>query len=442
MAVQKLYKTKPLDCWDRAKELRLNHYRDVWEAKEKGKLLVTGGEYSFPPLLAGLGDFEFLGGEPYGASLAASDPAFVVKCHETTASKGYPENLCSYMRIYWGTMFLDETSPKTFPFFGKFIKPDFCFPWAMCESQGKWYQTVAEHFKIPTYVICTPLRPHDNDRERRESHVQALVTQFEDAIEWLQKITKRGYDDEKLVDAVTNEIDATALWAKVCELNKAIPAPLDMKSMYSLYVINGLIRYRKEAPEFFQTLYDEVKDRVANRIAALATEKYRYLHDPEPVWHYLKMFRFLEQYGAVCVASLYSFTVGTAFERGENGSWVPAKTMKERGTTLKTRGEALRALAESYIDRPGVMAWYPANKVIDTVKIAQDWHCNGAILSLNRGCTLTGGQLEVRLALQEAGIPTMLYEANMADPREFDEKGFLRRIEVFMDTQGLKKLGD
>jgi benzoyl-CoA reductase subunit B len=257
----------------------------------------------------------------------------------------------------------------------------------------------------------------------------------------MQKVTNRPhYDDEALIDAVANEIDATALWAKCCEYNKLTPAPLDMKTMYSLYIINGLIRYKPEAKEFFKVLLDEVKYRVDNQIAAVGTERFRLLHDPEPVWHYLKLFRYVEQYGAVCNASLYAFTVGTAFERGENGSWVAAKTCAEKGLQMKTREDALRALAESYIDRPGVMSWYPKNKTEDELRITRDWNCNGAILSLNRGCTLTAGTMEAKKLLQDNGYPVVLYEANMADPREFDEKGILRRIDLFMDSQGLQKL--
>ncbi len=438
----KRYETKPLDCWEKAKELRQNHYRDVWEAREKGKLLFTGAESSFLPLPAGLGEFEFLGGEPFGASSAATDTDFVIRCHEAVAEKGYPGNLCAYQQVYWGAMFLDKSSPKTMPSFGKFVRPDLALTWAMCEGHGKWYQTVAEYFGIPVYVIETPLRPHsDNDADRRESHVRALMTEFEDAIEWMMKITgKDRYDDEKLIEAVANEINSTAMWAKCCELNKNIPAPLDMKTMYSLYVINSISRHKKETADFFEALYDELKDRVANQIAAVATERFRLYHDPEPPWYYLKMFRYLEEYGAVCNASLYSFTVGTAFERGKTGSWVAAKTMKDSGKVLKTRYDALVALAESYIDRPGFMAWYPRNKTDDAVRITTDWKCDGALLSLNCGCTLAAGQMESKLALEKAGFPVMLYDANMTDPRGFDEAGLLRSIDTFMAAQGLRKI--
>lgn len=431
MAELKRYRTKPLDCWQKAKELRIQHYRDVWEAKEKGKLLFTGGEYSFLPLPAGLGDFEFLGGEPYGATIG-TDPILSVQCAEATEAKNFARDMCSYMRLYWGSMFLDR-SP-----FGKFIRPDMCLTWHLCESHGKWYQMVGEHFGIPTFVTEIPLRPDD---VRKASHVKYMVAQLQETIEWMQKQTGRPYDDEKLIEAVSNEITATALWAKVCELNKHIPAPLDLKSMFSLYIVNSLIRYKKEAVDFYRSLYDEVQDRVKNQIAALATERCRLYHDTEPVWHFLQLFRYAEKYGAVCAASFYVFLVGTAFEADEKGSWVAAKTMEERGLKLHSREEALRVLAESYINRPGLQGWQVRPKVADSVRIAQDWHCDGAILHFNRGCEgLSMGLSEVRLAMKKAGIPTMTYESNMVDPREFSASQIIDSIEAFLESMNLTKL--
>ena len=40
---------------------------------------------------------------------------------------------------------------------------------------------------------------------------------------------------------------------------------------------------------------------------------------------------------------------------------------------------------------------------------AEDWNCDGTILSLNRGCTLTAKQMEVKRALKENRIPALLY---------------------------------
>ena len=40
MTTQQKYKTKPLDCWQWGKELRLEAYQDLVTGHEKGKLLV------------------------------------------------------------------------------------------------------------------------------------------------------------------------------------------------------------------------------------------------------------------------------------------------------------------------------------------------------------------------------------------------------------------
>ena len=71
------YKTAPLKCWQKGKELRLEAYRDLATGHEKGKLLVLGCAATPYGMLAGLGDFVFLAGEPYGASVAADPPVSI-----------------------------------------------------------------------------------------------------------------------------------------------------------------------------------------------------------------------------------------------------------------------------------------------------------------------------------------------------------------------------
>ncbi|MEE8149931.1 MAG: benzoyl-CoA reductase, bzd-type, subunit O, partial [candidate division Zixibacteria bacterium] len=65
------YKTEPLKCWKKAKELRLDYYKDYQEAHSKGGLRWVGGAWAFDAIPAGLGrDVYNITGEPYGASIA------------------------------------------------------------------------------------------------------------------------------------------------------------------------------------------------------------------------------------------------------------------------------------------------------------------------------------------------------------------------------------
>lgn len=246
MAVKEIkrYKTEPLKCWGKAKELRANHYKKLHSAKQLGLLTVTGGVEGFTPLVAGLGDFAFQGAEPWGASIAV-DPTFSTLCSEAIEAKNYARDLCSYMRNYWGSMILDRS-----PFGGPFPKPDFCFQTHFCDSHAKWFQVVSEYFKVPYKGIDMPVGPHTPEHDKLK--LQYLKGQLHEAIEWMEKITGRKYNDELLIQAVYNECRATSLWAEICSYQKYIPAPLDQKSIFTLYVMAVLMRHEKESGDFYE----------------------------------------------------------------------------------------------------------------------------------------------------------------------------------------------
>lgn len=74
--------------------------------------------------------------------------------------------------------------------------------------------------------------------------------------------------------------------------------------------------------------------------------------------------------------------------------------------------------------------------------IARGWKVDGVLLHLNRGCegSLLGVP-ENRLALLDAGLPTIVFEGSMADSRDVDEASTKKRLDTFMDLLGVKKLG-
>mgnify|MGYP001606822850 FL=1 len=112
------------------------------------------------------------------------------------------------------------------------------------------------------------------------------------------------------------------------------------------------------------------------------------------------------------------------------------------GIELKNRDDAVRYYARKTVNKPiwaGVFG-LANDKSSQVLQIIQQWKANGLIIHLNRGCEgLAGQQLETKLACQQAGIPTMTYEGNMGDKREFDEAQTIDRLEAFMEGLGLKK---
>ena len=429
------YPTEPLKCWGRAKEIRQQFYERYRDIKDEGGIRWIGGAWSLSAVPAGLGrDVACLTSEPYGATIAFDKP-FSTRCMEAAEKKGFARDLCSYMRNYWGSVILNE-----YALGGPFPKPDFIWQDHICCSHAKWYQVVSDlEGGLPFFCVDVAAGPaHEID----DNKINYLTGQMLDGIEWMEKVTGRTYDDELLLEACQNEFRSTSLWAEISCLNKARPAPLDEKSMYSLYVLGTLAKHQKDVADFYEELRDETADRAARGIAACAYERCRLISDTQPPWAFLKVFRYLERFGAVSVGSLYTFGLIGLFEVKEDGTWGPRTTPMDAGADLSSREKILRAYAEWNLHKPEWQHFYsPHLKSEMMIRICKEWNVDGVMLHYNRGCEgLSLGIAENRLALIEAGYPVLPFEGNMGDEREFDEARTMSRMDSFMETLDLHRI--
>jgi benzoyl-CoA reductase subunit B len=272
--------------------------------------------------------------------------------------------------------------------------------------------------------------------ELNENRLRYVVRQLEEAIKWMEEITGREYDDERLIKAVYNFCKSTSLWAEICCLNKAVPAPLEEKTMYSLYVLNTLMPSKEETVRFYEKLRNEIRDRVKKGEGALETEeKLRVMTDTQPPWAFLEIWRYLNERGVVSIGSLYTFGLMGTFEVKEDGTWGPATPPDEKGIEVTTREEALRVLAEWALRKPEWQHFYDSKLRSDLIiRIAREWKVDGVLLHYNRGCEgLSIGIAETALALKRAGVPVMGFEGNMGDEREFDLEGTKAKIDAFIE---------
>ncbi len=432
------YSTERLKCWGKAKSLRENYYKGFAEAHEKGGIRWAGGAWSFDAIPSGLGDDVWaLTGEPYGATVAWNKD-FATECQEAIETKGYARDLCSYMRNYWGSILINKYAWPQYS--EEFPKADFIWQDHICCSHSKWYQVASElEGGVPMYSIDVSVGPYG---KLTDSKINYIVGQMHDGIKWLEKVTGRDYNDELLIKAVHNEFRSCHYWAAICALNKTIPAPLDEKSMYSLYVLGTLRKSAQWTADFYEKeLYPEVKDRVKRGIAAVENERCRVMTDTQPPWAFLKVFRYLEKYGCVSVGSLYTFSLIGLWEDQEDGTWGPRAIPD---IEITNRDEALRALAEWNLSKPEWQHFYhPKLKSEMMIRIAREWKLDGVLLHFNRGCEgLSLGIAENRLAIQKAGFPVMPFEGNMGDEREFDLTKTMTRIDAFMESLELEKIAE
>lgn len=429
------YPTRPLESWEKAKELRVKLSSEIRNAGNGVRLSVQGVNLFPTALLAGIEEAGMTDAEP-DLSGVTSDSTLYRECHEPDTLRGYKESCCDSVRKPWicSTKTIFIAAPP-----GKQVKPDLCMDIMVCPHQPKVNQAVKGSDKIPHMVIETPAFLEGT----RVHHEDFLVVQLHDVIEWMEKTFKREYDDEKLIEATYTEWDVAVLYARIVDKIKHTPAPIDLLGLYPFVTPTMRAgRHRKEVKEICQMLLDELEVRVRDGIAVAGNERCRLLHEGNMPYFYVNMLPFTREYGAVMIGGRTLFGLFSAFRVKEDGTWEIPETPRERGIEIRSREDALRSLAELLLyNSPTISGYqYPA-MARESVKVARDWKADGVIIHIDRGCrSMTAGTTEIKRMLEKKGIPAVTYEGNTVDPVGFNRTEVETRIEAFMNRLGLTRL--
>jgi benzoyl-CoA reductase subunit B len=311
---------------------------------------------------------------------------------------------------------------------GERLIPHFHLDALGCQGQIKAAALYSHYYNIPSFYLELPLSPEQSDY---------LVSQLYDAIEWMERVTGKEYNDELLIEAVYNEWRTRVRFGRIIEFQKTIPAPLTQKNLASFAVLLWRAAgYRREVSDFFQLALDEVRERAQNQIAALSTERFRLIHEGPNTWYPSTVFKYPQKYGAIYIGSWLYFTEFGAFSVREDGSFYVPRTPEERGIQLKTREDALQSLAELFLNCN--QRFLVEERVEQRLKLAEDWHADGVVFALDRGCPgNTCASMETILAMKQKGIPVLTYDTACANPGEFAEAEYQSRMDAFLESLGL-----
>ncbi|MFC2021306.1 2-hydroxyacyl-CoA dehydratase [Chloroflexota bacterium] len=436
--VKRTYETRPLDCWAKAKELRRNFYRNEVDARERGLFLVDA--FNSYNTIAGIPNCHTILLQPYGASIAAEGNKFARECRAVSEGMGYGRDQCGYMLNWTGALNSNRG------LLGKeFHQRDFAVAESnYCDCNSKHSQVLAEFQGIPHNWTDMVGYYGEPDAERDEARIEYLVTQQLELIEWLEKITGQEFDHENFIETAKGQMRLAAFRADTLACLQHIPSPIDQKSLYSLLPLGSLVRsHQQETEAFWKSVRDEMRWRVENNIAAVATERFRWVELEPPPWFFLRYYRYMEEYGAVCLGTMYQ---QVRWEEQPDGTWTRPPTPLERGDPFGSSEDVIRARIR---ERNGGTGSQPVGhgarheQYIDRfLRNYWAYKCNGAFLTLHRsglGCVF--GMREVALRLQEEGIPYAHYETSHPGDRcDLDESRMLEQLDTFMETQGLRKL--
>jgi len=433
MATKQLWETRPLEFWAKAKELRAGWQKSI-ESTEK---VVGQGNCNWADAFPALTIIE---DNPVGAMMQNKNEPYARKARLASEIRGWGREICGYQGNCWGGQFLGYIDDGTPWPRRKLVVPMPC----VCDQHAKRGQQARDFENMPQWMAdqCTyfgPLDPARND-PMLEHKVYCNLRMVND----IERIFGQPFSDERMIELISSN---TAVREYGKELSyimaTTIPSPLSVKDLYSVYTIGGLTKVNpEETVNFWKMVRDEVKWRADNQIAAVGNEQFRFIEAHPPSWHYMKYYRYLEEYGAICMGSQYSHMMGGVFEYKPDGSIGERDTYRlPADTPMETREDIFRVF-QGYEARAlnafKTDEYLRRDAIVEFAKIFQS---DGALLAIWRhgvGCTLT--RKEQAMYLRDAGISVMHYEGSQPGDRiDLDEKRFLDQLDTWMQSHGLRR---
>ncbi len=407
-----------------------NIYTAAHEAKQQGKKLAYIMVTSQYDEIVRAMDIVPMPTENYAGLCAAKREMdrFLLKAEED----GYSQVLCSYARIGLGFDSLRKeagTIPKGSPDGGMPIPDMMLGSSAVCDPRFKWYQAAGRFLHVPTYSIdCVAPPPQADLSEVRDSYIKYQKEQFLGLIAFLEAQTGKKMDMERLWETIRLGDKAWQLWYEVDRLRVAVPSPMPAQDHFSIMVPGYYYAGTQAAVDFYQELYDEVKQRVDSKTGVIPDETYRLLYGGGlPPWHTLWIFNYFESFGAVFVAE----NVYRNYDPVEVPSHIkdPVDYLAWR-TFLRYTQRYDEARANSGNPR-----------IERLLQMIEDYQTCGVVFHACRSCRATTiGQIHLKNVLAEyTDIPMMQLVSDMVDLRDYSEAQWKAQIGAFMDALAARR---
>lgn len=392
-----------IKCAKKMRDLMTTYYMDALTAKQNNKLvawITSGGPVE--PLVAM--DIIPVYPENHGAMIGASKMGkdFCAKAEDM----GYSSDLCSYARTDIACSVV-----KGGPI-GGLPEPDMLICCNnICGTVLKWYEVQARFYNVPLFILDTPIC-HTGYTPEIAAYVRAQIDEY---IIFLEQVTKKKLNDDKMAHVGRLAYEGQRLWQKVLNTTAQKPSPMSAFDAFFFLALIVTLRGTQIAVDFYTELIKEMDQRIAAGISSVPNEKYRLLWDNLPVWYELKwLSNKFSDHNACLVADTYT------------SAWCGAIKYIDENNFLNSIAEAYtRIYLNIGIDQM-------ADQVVGMIKF---YDADGFVMHSNRSCKpYSFGQMDImRIVREKTGIPVLMIEADMVDPGNFSQSQVETRIDTFME---------
>jgi benzoyl-CoA reductase subunit B len=394
------------------KELLLGWYERIASAPQTGTKLA----YTFVPgnvaeLLRAFG-FELV--FPEINSLQAGIKKSSDRLISIAEDCGYSSDVCGYVKTDVGMVLSGGCGPIGLPL----PKPDLLLcSFTGCTTFIKWFEALAELHGVPLVMLDVPyLREGESIRPEDRTYV---VRQLEELVSVCEAVTGVRYDPDRLREILRRSAEAEELWVQILLSARNRPSPFDayfeaVFFMAPIYALRGL----PECVDYYRRVKLEIEERLAFRLGPVPEEKFRVVFEGPPPWpHFRAFWELFKKWGAVSVASSYSKVGGFWDEGFRHDPSRPLESIAEycilcyTNQHLGMRADLLR-------------------------RYARRFEADAIVIHSVKSCrSFSMGQADLREAfIKEDGLPTLLVESDLVDPRYFQEAQLRNRVDAFFES--------
>lgn len=291
----------PLQSAPKLRELLTGYYRDLQSASEDHGRLVAWCSGSGPvEILRAMGLAVYFP-ENHAALIGASrrSQRYVPRALQ----EGFSQFASSAMASDIGAMLVGDSPLVTVHGIPGPPPPDIV---AYSTNYGhdliRWFEYYGRHFGVPSLG----LHPPASLDEVGQIEVTAAGQQILRMIEQIELRTGHKLDLDRLGEVIKLTNRCTRLWGEIQDLCRTVPAPMTFFDTLVHMAPAIVMRGTPEAVEYYELLKAEIEDRVAQRVAAVPGERFRFYWEGPPIWPALRPLSELFQgHRVAVVASTY-----------------------------------------------------------------------------------------------------------------------------------------
>ena len=290
---------KEFESTGKMKEVMGKYFGELARGPQEGKKTAWCTSVGPAELLRALG-FNVYFPENHGAMLGASRMA--TDLIPAANARGFSPDVCSYLTSDIGSHIEGKSPFQAFKMDGPPKADVLVFNTNQCRDVKDWFQFYAREWDVPCLGIHTPRAIG----ELSDSIIEDVAMQTEALVAPLEEVAGQKLDMAALKEVIGLSKRCTELWKAVLETAANVPSPL---TFFDGTVQMGpavVLRGAQDAIDYYEVLLAELKDRIANRVAAVEDERLRIYWEGMPIWGKLKSLsmQFLELQACV-VASTY-----------------------------------------------------------------------------------------------------------------------------------------